>query len=215
MTGADSGIGRAIAVAFAREGANVALSYWKEDKDAQETKQVVEESGQEALLLPGDLTQEAQCKWVLIFPHDSSIHCERLLNQVLSHQILSHQVCMNSCWFRRVQSYCTCFATRAYHGELGAQGSICDCCSLHDVPTIVVTFAYTCWTHLLCGNDEVLLSCTLLLVVTWSCQYCMMLTSFSQSAARLSSDSCQCSISMHVYYTVNSPAKPSEACCFG
>lgn len=65
VTGADSGIGRAIAVAFAREGANVACSYWNEHKDAEETKKVIEESGQEAILLPGDLTQEAQCKKIV------------------------------------------------------------------------------------------------------------------------------------------------------
>lgn len=62
VTGADSGIGRAIAFAFAKEGANVAISYWKEDKDAEETKAAIEKAGQEAILLPGDLTQEAQCK---------------------------------------------------------------------------------------------------------------------------------------------------------
>ena len=62
ITGADSGIGRAIALAFAREGANVAISYWNEDKDADETKKAVEDAGQQAILLPGDLTKEAQCK---------------------------------------------------------------------------------------------------------------------------------------------------------
>lgn len=62
ITGADSGIGRAIALAFAREGAHVAISYWKEDKDGETTKKAVEDAGQEAILLPGDLTKEAQCK---------------------------------------------------------------------------------------------------------------------------------------------------------
>lgn len=62
ITGADSGIGRAIAVAFAREGAHVGISYWKENKDGEITKKAVEDAGQEAILLPGDLTKEAQCK---------------------------------------------------------------------------------------------------------------------------------------------------------
>jgi NAD(P)-dependent dehydrogenase (short-subunit alcohol dehydrogenase family) len=55
VTGGDSGIGRAVAVAFAREGADVAVSYLNEDNDARETARLVEEAGQRCLLLPGDL----------------------------------------------------------------------------------------------------------------------------------------------------------------
>jgi NAD(P)-dependent dehydrogenase (short-subunit alcohol dehydrogenase family) len=62
ITGADSGIGRAVAVAYAREGADVAISYLNEDKDAQETQRVVEEAGRQTVLLPGDLVTEAGCK---------------------------------------------------------------------------------------------------------------------------------------------------------
>ncbi|RYH00987.1 SDR family oxidoreductase [Salipiger sp. IMCC34102] len=55
ITGGDSGIGRAVAVLFAREGARVAIAYFDEDKDAEDTRKLVEEEGSEALLIPGDL----------------------------------------------------------------------------------------------------------------------------------------------------------------
>ena len=62
ITGGDSGIGRAVAIAFAREGANVALNYLPEEQeDAEETARWVREAGAEALLLPGDVTDEQQC----------------------------------------------------------------------------------------------------------------------------------------------------------
>jgi hypothetical protein len=54
-TGADSGIGRAVALAFAREGADVAISYLSEVRDAQETERLVTEAGRKAVPLPGDI----------------------------------------------------------------------------------------------------------------------------------------------------------------
>ena len=62
VTGADSGIGRAVALAFAREGADVAIAYLSEHEDAQETKRVVEAAGRGALTLPGDISDEAVCR---------------------------------------------------------------------------------------------------------------------------------------------------------
>lgn len=59
ITGADSGIGRAVAIAYAREGADVVISYLEEDEDAQETARWVEKAGQKAVLAPGDIGDEA------------------------------------------------------------------------------------------------------------------------------------------------------------
>ncbi len=62
VTGGDSGIGRAIAILFAKEGANVAISYLDEHSDAEETKQHIEAEGQECLLIPGDIGNEPFCQ---------------------------------------------------------------------------------------------------------------------------------------------------------
>jgi len=63
ITGADSGIGRAVAIAFAREGANVALSYLpKEQSDADEVIRTIKEAGVKAVGIPGDLTQESYAR---------------------------------------------------------------------------------------------------------------------------------------------------------
>ena len=62
ITGGDSGIGRAVATLFAREGAAVAINYLAEEQsDAEETKRAVEEAGAECLLLPGDVTEQGLC----------------------------------------------------------------------------------------------------------------------------------------------------------
>jgi len=62
ITGGDSGIGRAVALAFAREGADVLISYLEsEESDAQETARVVEEAGKKCVRVPGDLSEEEQC----------------------------------------------------------------------------------------------------------------------------------------------------------
>lgn len=65
VTGGDSGIGRAVAIAFAREGADVAISYLDETDDAQETRRWVEDAGRKCLLLPGDIAAPEHCKAVV------------------------------------------------------------------------------------------------------------------------------------------------------
>jgi NAD(P)-dependent dehydrogenase (short-subunit alcohol dehydrogenase family) len=65
ITGGDSGIGRAVAIAFAREGANVLIAYLNEDEDAKETARYVENAGQKAVLLAGDIRSEEHCKKII------------------------------------------------------------------------------------------------------------------------------------------------------
>jgi hypothetical protein len=65
ITGADSGIGRAVAIAFAREGADVLVHYLSEHEDAQETARYVEEAGRKCVLVSGDLSDRAHAKTVI------------------------------------------------------------------------------------------------------------------------------------------------------
>ena len=65
VTGGDSGIGRAVCLAFAREGANVAFAYLNEYEDAEKTRRLIENEGRQALAMAGDLAIEAQCRKVI------------------------------------------------------------------------------------------------------------------------------------------------------
>jgi NAD(P)-dependent dehydrogenase (short-subunit alcohol dehydrogenase family) len=62
ITGADSGIGRAVAIAYAREGADVLIAYLNEHEDAKETQRLVEDAGRKALLVPGDVQHADHCR---------------------------------------------------------------------------------------------------------------------------------------------------------
>ena len=65
ITGGDSGIGRAVAIAFAREGADILISYLKEHDDARETERYVKEAGRKAALISGDLQRPDHCRAVI------------------------------------------------------------------------------------------------------------------------------------------------------
>jgi len=67
ITGGDSGIGRAVAIAFAREGADVLISYLSdaEDNDAEETADYIKKAGRQAILVKGDINKEQQCKAIV------------------------------------------------------------------------------------------------------------------------------------------------------
>ncbi len=65
ITGGDSGIGRAVALAYAREGADVLISYLDEEYDAQVTRRLVEEAGRTCVLVPGDIADPVQARLVI------------------------------------------------------------------------------------------------------------------------------------------------------
>jgi NAD(P)-dependent dehydrogenase (short-subunit alcohol dehydrogenase family) len=65
VTGGDSGIGRAVAIAYAREGADVVISYLEEDADAQETARFVEDAGRTAVLIAGDVSVPQHCRDII------------------------------------------------------------------------------------------------------------------------------------------------------
>ena len=65
ITGADSGIGRAVAIAFAREGADIALCFLNETEDAADTARLIEDEGQSCVKIPADLSDPAECRRVM------------------------------------------------------------------------------------------------------------------------------------------------------
>lgn len=65
ITGGDSGIGKAVAILFAKEGADIAIAYLSEHEDAKDTKNIIESYGQQCLLIPGDVSKENFCRKVV------------------------------------------------------------------------------------------------------------------------------------------------------
>src|SRR6476619_3650122 len=65
ITGGDSGIGRAVAIAYAREGADILVAYLNEDDDAKETKRWIEEAGRKAVLMAGDIQSSPHCRAIV------------------------------------------------------------------------------------------------------------------------------------------------------
>lgn len=80
ITGADSGIGRAVAIAYAREGADVLIAYLSEHDDAKDTARLVEEAGQRAVLVAGDLADRSHCEAVITQAADAFGRIDVLVN---------------------------------------------------------------------------------------------------------------------------------------
>lgn len=89
ITGGDSGIGRAVALAFAREGADVLISYLDEEQDAQETTRIVQEAGRKAVAVGGDIGQEQHCNELVQRALSEFGHLDILVNNAafqMTHQ---------------------------------------------------------------------------------------------------------------------------------
>jgi NAD(P)-dependent dehydrogenase (short-subunit alcohol dehydrogenase family) len=82
VTGGDSGIGRAVAIAFAKEGADVAIAYLNEHDDARHTIKLVEATGRRGVSIPGDLSQEAACRQAVTTTVDELGGIDILVNNI-------------------------------------------------------------------------------------------------------------------------------------
>jgi NAD(P)-dependent dehydrogenase (short-subunit alcohol dehydrogenase family) len=91
ITGGDSGIGRAVAIAFAREGADVLISYLSEDEDAQDTARWVEKAGRKAVLVPGDIGAPEHCRAIVQQAVDAFGRVDILVNNA-AHQMTFEQL---------------------------------------------------------------------------------------------------------------------------
>ncbi|HYH33997.1 MAG TPA: SDR family oxidoreductase [Nocardioides sp.] len=91
ITGADSGIGRAVAIAYAREGADVLISYLSEDEDARDTARYVEEAGRKAVLVRGDVSDPQHCRDIIARAAEEFGKIDVLVNNAayqMSHETL-------------------------------------------------------------------------------------------------------------------------------
>jgi NAD(P)-dependent dehydrogenase (short-subunit alcohol dehydrogenase family) len=91
ITGADSGIGRAVALAFAREGADVLVAYLDEHDDANETKRLIEEAGRKCLLVPGDVSPADHCRKIVKRAVDEFGRIDVLVNNA-AHQMSFNEI---------------------------------------------------------------------------------------------------------------------------
>jgi hypothetical protein len=91
VTGGDSGIGRAVAIAFAREGADVLIAYLDEHEDARETARWVEQAGRKAVLVAGDLAQREQAREIVARATETFGRVDVLVNNA-AHQMTYEKV---------------------------------------------------------------------------------------------------------------------------
>lgn len=133
VTGADSGIGRAIAISYAREGANVVINYLSEDGDADETKTLVEAAGAKAVVIRGDLREETFCNELIEQTVDQLGSIEILVNNAAFQQTEHSIEDFSTETFDRIfktNVYAPFWLSRAAMERLPAGGSIINTVSI-------------------------------------------------------------------------------------
>lgn len=133
ITGGDSGIGRAVAVAYAREGADVAIVYFNEHEDAKETKKAVESYGRRCLAIAGDVGDEAFCQQIIDQTIKEFGKLDILVNNAAEQHVQNGLENISTRQFERTfrtNFYSVFFLTRAALSHLQRGGAIINTASL-------------------------------------------------------------------------------------
>ncbi len=134
ITGGDSGIGRAVALAFAREGADVVISYLSEEEpDAQETAEAVQEAGRTAVKVPGDISEESQCQALIQTAVDEFGGIDILVNNAAHQMTVSGIADVSTELLDRTfktNIYAMFWLTKAALPHMREGGSIINVCSI-------------------------------------------------------------------------------------
>ena len=146
ITGADSGIGRAVAIAFAREGADVLISYLEEDEDARETERLVEEAGRQAVLVRGDVADPAHCREIVQEAVDTFGRIDVLVNNA-AFQMTRHSLeeTPDEEWDHTFQTNVTAMfhLCKASLPHMGSGASIINSSSINSDRPVPTLFAYS------------------------------------------------------------------------
>ena len=133
VTGADSGIGRAVAIAYAREGANVVISFLSELEDAQQTQELVEQSGASAHLFQGDLRDESVAESLVATAFDAFERIDLLVNNAAYQQTEEKLEDFSSELFDRIMKtnlYAPFWLTRAALPKMTTGGAVINTVSI-------------------------------------------------------------------------------------
>ena len=139
ITGGDSGIGRAVAIAYAREGADVLVSYLNEHEDADDTKRLIEAAGRQAVLFPGDISSADHCRALVDKAVEAFGRIDILVNNA-AHQMTFDTIeeIPDEEWDMtfRTNIHAMFYITKAAVPHIGEGGSIINTTSVNaDTPT--------------------------------------------------------------------------------